>query len=378
MVRWLMFSVAVVALAAVGTVASFYLAPSTSSSIAPLRPTSTDAKGRGGKAVVEGNSTVFDFGILPQKTQSAHSWTIANQGKGDLVLEVGQVTCSCTNVDLDTGQPITAGYEVTLKPGEKKAFKINFNTKEWDKFHQVAPIIVHNDPNVQQIDLTIDGIVRPAVMTYPADKSVIVSTIGNDISVVRDVALFSFDRPDLKVLDVQVSDPKALSVEQHDMTADECKQFKITKGKRLTITVKPTPKLGQFTEEISVKLDHPMQDLVKFTVIGRREGPISVIPGTVRMFNIDAKRGATETLTLLVRGREQTKFTFEHKPKAVEVAIEPMGQVEGSKVQRYQLTIKVPPNSPHGTISDDIILKTDHPGALEVKIPVTIVVGQSS
>jgi hypothetical protein len=38
------------------------------------------------------------------------------------------------------------------------------------------------------------------------------------------------------------------------------------------------------------------------------------------------------------------------------------------------LTVTVPPGTPNGVISAPIILKTDHPQATELKIPINIIV----
>ncbi|MDX2037564.1 MAG: DUF1573 domain-containing protein [Isosphaeraceae bacterium] len=372
MMRWILLSLVVVALAAIGTVASFYLSPVTTEVISNLRTTPDPSRtGPPGKAVVVEGSTTYDFGTLPQKTEGSHEWTIKNEGEGELVIQMGKTTCSCTYAEPKEGE------QVRLKKGETKKIKVTFNTKEWDKFHQQAPILVMNDPDTQEITLTIDGVVRPAIVTYPADKVFALATIANDATVTRDAAIFSIDRPETKVLSTSVSNPDAVSVEVREMTPSECEQFNIKQGRRLVVSLKPNAKLGQFSEEVSVKLDHPNQDSVKFTLVGTRVGPISVFPDRIRLFDVRAREGATQTLTMLVRGKDDTKFTVDHAPKELEVAVASMGKFGDGKVQKYQLTIKIPPNSRPGSINDDIILKTDHPGAAELKIPVSVVVGQA-
>ena len=47
------------------------------------------------------------------------------------------------------------------------------------------------------------------------------------------------------------------------------------------------------------------------------------------------------------------------------------------KAAKYQLTVTVPPGLPAGMMIEDIILKTDHPQAKEVKIPISVLVRAS-
>lgn len=39
---------------------------------------------------------------------------------------------------------------------------------------------------------------------------------------------------------------------------------------------------------------------------------------------------------------------------------------------RYKMTVTVRPGTPAGPVDGDIVLKTDHPRAAEMKIPVTV------
>ena len=91
------------------------------------------------------------------------------------------------------------------------------------------------------------------------------------------------------------------------------------------------------------------------------------------MSSVSSREGATSNVTLLVRGGRATKFEVVHKPEKIEVTIEP--NETPTQKGRYRLIVNVPPGTAPGPVVEDmIIIKTDHPRASEIKIPVWIVI----
>ena len=81
--------------------------------------------------------------------------------------------------------------------------------------------------------------------------------------------------------------------------------------------------------------------------------------------------GATKEVALLVRGNTAPNFGVARKPENLEVAIEP----DDAKTKgRYRMLVTVPKGTAAGRLEGLIILKTDHPRAGELKIPVDIYV----
>ena len=64
----------------------------------------------------------------------------------------------------------------------------------------------------------------------------------------------------------------------------------------------------------------------------------------------------------------------EKKPEALDVAIEPIPQPAGAKGSKYRMSSRSIPGTPAGRIIDEIVLKTDHPQATEVRVPVDVLV----
>jgi hypothetical protein len=369
MIRWLVFSIAVVAIAAFATVGATYFVPDTPEThvVAPQQGKPT---GPTGAVEVAGGKTTFDFGIMSQLTEGKHEWTIVNKGSGAVKLSNGGETCSCTNGSIPKGQP------VTLEPGQTFNMVVTWNTKTWDKFHQVATVLVSNDPATPKLEFVIDGVPKPPILAAPAAESRIdFQTVGNDKPHSNMIGIASFDRPDTKVTGVKAN-PDLFASEVRPMTEEECKSLKVEKGNKVILTLKTGAPLGPFHEELIVQTDHPKKPEVRYVVAGKVEGPIRFSPDRVRLF-IPAKDGGHESLTLWVQGQKETKFTVEKKPEHLDVQIAPLASV-GDATQ-YRFTVTVPPGQPAGTHYDDtIILKTDHPKATEVKIPVAVTVLRAS
>jgi hypothetical protein len=133
--------------------------------------------------------------------------------------------------------------------------------------------------------------------------------------------------------------------------------------------------LGRFQDEVRIETDHPLKPDVQLTITGNAVGPISVIPERVRMPGISSSVGGSRDLVLLVRGGKPTKFEVVRHPEKLNVTI----ALEDTPTQkgRYKMTVTVPPGTAAGPVDGEIVLKTDHPRAAEMKIPVTIGISNS-
>ena len=195
----------------------------------------------------------------------------------------------------------------------------------------------------------------------------------NDETKKTSIAVFSPERPELKVTKMTTSKPDFIVTKVVPLTAEECKQLKTGAGNRVNIEIKPGLPLGTFREELIIETDHPDQPKVTLTLVGSTAGPISVMPNNLRIVTINGKEGASGQVTLLVREGRSTSFKVIHKPEKIEVSIAPNDTptLKG----RYGLTVTVPPGTAAGLVDDEIVLQTDHPKVHELKIPVNIVVG---
>jgi len=141
------------------------------------------------------------------------------------------------------------------------------------------------------------------------------------------------------------------------------------------VTLKATPILGAFAEEVVLETDHPRQKELHFNVIGKVTGPITVAPERVVLRNATTTKGSgTAELILWARGRSSVQIVVDKKPPGLDVAIEPVPMPAGSKGSKYKMTVKVVPGTAAGPIDDEIVLKTDAPQANEVRVPVDVLV----
>lgn len=369
MIRWVAFSIAVVAVAAIATVASTYFATGTDGPAAVVPTAQEDRSGPSGALVVDG-STTHQFGVMPQASDGSHEWTVTNKGPGVVKLSMGTPSCSCTIAELKDGKT------ATLAAGESTKVTLNWNTKQFhDKYRQTAPMIVSNDPATHQIEFAVEGNVQPAVSMMPTTGAVEFGTASVESSPSREVAFFSKDRPALKVSRGDAPESPLFEVSVMPLTSEECGRIKCEAGQKLVLTLKSTAPLGAFDEEILIATDHPKRPEVKVRALGTVVGPISLTPPRVMMLNVSAKRGETQVLTMWVRNRKDTKFTVEKKPKDFGVEIVPTGEPVAGGAMRYRVSVVVPPGVLAAqSITEEIVLKTDHPQAREVKIPVAVLV----
>ena len=114
-------------------------------------------------------------------------------------------------------------------------------------------------------------------------------------------------------------------------------------------------------------------------VFGRLMGAINTAPDEVRLPNVVGARGATALLSLFVRGQADTHFTLEKVPSPLKVSIAAVDDhstagASPRKNRQYRVTVSVPRGTPSQAINGTIELKTDHPEAGQLSIPVRILV----
>ncbi len=369
MKRWLILAILVVALTATGTVVLQTLPADMPTPGKIEYPAAQVTKGPQPKAVIDGDVT-HRFDTMAQRTKDEKVWTITNEGPGDLRLTKGNKTCSCTIVNLKDGE------SAVLKPKESTEIRLTWETKEFNgKFSQSASILT-NDPEHPELKFGVEGTVRPAVVLFPSSPTVNFLTLSNaEEDHTYKLAVTSPDKRDLKITKLTSSKPGLIVAEQQPLTESECKDLKVEAGHRVTINAKGGLPLGAFREELVIGTDHPQQPELKLTVTGKMEGPISVSPQSLLMHNVRASSGGRGIVKFFVRGLKPVSFQVERKPDNLKVEIAPSDNPP--KEGRFQMIVTVPPGTPAGWIQDEIILKTDHPKAGEVRIPIDVRVGSS-
>jgi hypothetical protein len=316
----------------------------------------------------------YQFGIMAQLTEGKHPWVFKNTGAGVLEVRGVSASCSCTTSDLFDEKNTKEGRMIKILPGESKEVFLKWNSKTFHDHYRQQVIVATNDPQKPEVILVVEGNIQPAISTLPPDVSINFAAVSNDGPMTRRFALFSADRPDLKITRLLCSNPTLIGVESRAMTADEAAQSHIQKGYLIEVTLKSSPKLGSFDEEILIETDHPLRSELRVPVKGKITGSITVLPERVTVQGATSSDGGTEVLTLWARGLTSVNFVVEKKPIGLEVTIEPGPRLAGLKGSRYKMTVKLVPGLEPGQITDEIVLKTDDPKASEVRVPVDILV----
>jgi hypothetical protein len=370
MLRWVILVVVVVALTAAATIVVQYLPDSEDARKVPV----VEVTGPQPKIVIEGDLD-YEFGKMAKFEKAKHGWVVKNEGEVPLeIRQYGSTTCSCTvaKPGLDEKkQPVT----MVIQPGGSDTVELSWHTeKDLGENYSQGAKFETNDPRKPIIQLSVKGKVYPAVEIVPP-QMIQFPRISNEEAHGARFFIYSKERPDLKVLKFTISRPDQIVAAAQPMTPEEAKQLKVEKGYKVTVEVKPGMPLGGFQDTLVVHTDHPKQPDVNISIGGFVFGPISVTPERVRMTDVVGGEGASRDLILVVRGGKETHFEVAEKPAKVDVSVErdDTATLKG----RYRLTVKVPPGTAAGDVHGEIVLKTDHPMAKELKIPVSILISRS-
>jgi len=370
---WIILIVLAVTITAASTVAVSYLSlDSTGKDVVYPAPAKPDAPP---PALVIDEDVTYNYGVMAQQTTGKHSWVFKNTGVGPLELRGAATSCSCTSTDLFDQKDGKSGKTVTLQPGESRPIEVTWNTKMNNGKWGQTVTIATNDLNRPQVVLGFMGTVHPAITTIPGDPSQNLGAVSNEEPTTRRIALYSSDRPDLKITRVASSNTEMVTATSRPLNAEEAARFKVDKGYAIEVTVNPSPNLGEFSEEVLVETDHPQKAELRFRVRGRVTGPISVMPEKATVRGATSSEGGFEALTIWARGRSAVNFSVEKKPPGLDVAIEPIPAANATaKGSKYKMTVKVVPGIESGRIIDEIVLKTDDPKAKELRVPVDVLV----
>ncbi|MDB5353017.1 MAG: hypothetical protein JWN86_4264 [Planctomycetota bacterium] len=372
LMRWLIAS-AIIVLLAVGVGIGVTMLPTEEGNSLTYK-IPTKPKGPPGKVVLSEDAT-YKFDVMPQNTKGSHPWKFTNGGVGDLELSLGPHDCSCTIANLPDEKS-----HYTLKPNETIEVKLTWDTKVFDgKFRKTATINVLGDPEREQVVFAVDGTIKPAVTVAPPERIIAFGSFPNDQSVKGEFAIGSADKPDLKILSLTSSRPEEIVLTLSPLSEQQRQSAGWTSmkgGHLIQVEVKPSKSLGPFGEEVIATTDHPLVKEIRLSVSGKRVGPIAVVPETARMHQVNSAEGAATTVMITVRNAPETKFEVLEVPDYLKVEITPADVKVGSaaKIRQYRMTVTVPPETPAGKIEGAIVLKSDHPLADRVKIPVEITV----
>lgn len=321
--------------------------------------------------VVLDGETVFNFGIMSQQDVGTRDFVIGNEGPGDLILTGTQPSCSCTVGNLNPGE------SVTVKPGGQFTISIRWETRDFTGRYEKYAIIETNDPQRPQLLFTAKGEVQPDLITLPEGTSIDFRRVTNDKPQRHSMIVASPSRPEMELTSLSTSRPDLIHLSHRPLDKDELAKLKLTGAHEVMIEVQPSKELGPFLEEVVIQTDHPKRSELRLSVSGTISGPISITPPMIRMRDVIGSRGDSTSALVWVRGQSETAFEVVRKPEALSVEIVPAeetGDAKGASAagRAYRLTVSVRPGASPGVVQTPIVLKTDHPEAGELAIPVEV------
>jgi hypothetical protein len=374
MKRWIVLIVTVIVLTAAVT---FMTQNVTNSELGPTAHAVNESKGPQPKVEI-GGPLLYEFGKMSQFRKSSHVWEVKNVGNADLEMWMESSTCSCTIAKLATPPDSPAKTHVKVKPNETTPIELEWDTKQFQNEYSKGATIGTNDPRRPSFALSVKGVVYPPVMVFPPEM-ITLNGISNEEVTRTMVAVYSMDMPTMKVTKISTGRPEFFTTKQSPMTAEDRKNLNVPAGGyRIDVEVKPGLPLGRFSDALVIETDNPLQKETKVSIHGYATGPISVIPEKLSMRGVSGKNGATHSLSLLVRGGKDVLFEVVQKPDDrfdIQIA---RNDAAPNQKGRWRLTLTIPPGTPPAHIEKEIILKTDHPSATEIKIPVSIIITNSS
>jgi len=367
MVRWIILAVLVVGLTGIATVVMQGTSSESNILNGPAFPVGDSKSGPRPRAVVDKEMT-FEFGSRPIHTKFERDWTIRNEGDADLVLTLEAPPCSCTVVGFMDKDRHVSGSR-TIPPTKDTKVHFTWETLVNGHYHKPATLLT-NDPERPRLTFVAEGEVNPAVMIYPPpeNQTLVFANLSSDKpNQGMTFGVYSLDKPDLKVLSITTSRPEFISAEQKPLSEQARKEIKTDQGVEVRLNVNTDRGPGRFFEELVLKTDHPSEPEIRLSLTGTINGPISLVPSSLRLAGLTTEKGGQLDLRILVQNNRKTAFEVKRKPEKFSVEVLPG---EGAKEGQYRLVVKIPPGMPVGTVNEELVLTTDHPHAKEVKVPI--------
>ena len=339
------------------------------------------------KAHVE--KATHNFGIMDAKTIGSHDFFIRNVGTADLILTVDRTSCSCLGIDLSQSRVLPGGTaRCRLKYTAERAIV--------GKFSQ-GGVVVSNDPDNREIQLTVEGIFTNPVVTQPS--SVNLSRVVAGTSRTATIQFYGFENEPLQLVAATWENREHFDFHWEPTTIisepDEADTFfsqakSVVKG---TVTIKPGVPVGSFQEQFQVETNYPSQTNVVFFVSGQVTSGNVSISGTG--YNnqtgiadlgrtIMGERGTPRELSIQFRGTMAQSASVRVntvEPAWIRAELSPPRDV--GPIRSFTLTIEIPEDAPTGSyvFGGDgqqayILLETTDETMSVLRIPLQFVVGR--
>ncbi len=351
------------------------------------------ATGSAPKMVID-RDPIHNFKEMSQFDEATTSWLIQNDGEGPLQLTFTDAPCTCTHVRFGEGsQDLPKGSGHVIEPGEEASLYLTWETRDRGPHYHTHAEFVSNDPEQPSIQFGVEGLVFQPVVVYP--NPVQLSEVTNDEPRDVPITIYSLSKPDLTIEPPKTSDAEHLKARIRPMTDEEMSELngnlaktsnpdaepiEVKQAYILDLTIEPGMPLGDFNGRIFLNTDHPVMPRIDVDVLGRLIGPISTQPRSVFVRPVSQGTPVTKKVTFTVRNRaEPTNFEIEvpdNLESVIDYQVTPLEQPERvpETTRQYRLEVQVRPDAPSGRFSGDLVVKSDHPNAEALELPIQITI----
>jgi len=327
----------------------------------------------------------YDFGRIESNSVVRHEFTVKNVGQAPLRVSVGDSSCRCTVLNLDSAD---------IPPGESKAVTLEFNGKDYFGPVTQRATILTNDPKRPQVTFTVKADVVKSIRVVPSE--IVFSRVVKMQPAVGEAKIYVFRDQPIKVTGVELAhkddNAQFIELDVQPLNSGELTVEPGAKaGYRVTVRLKPGLPLGPIQQKIRVLTDQKDMPEIEIPLAGRVESDVNIVGvgwdaarGVLHLGRINRSSGAERRVMLRLTPLvgESLKVEVERTvPDFLQVTVEEPRNVEASLSLFVPISVRVPPGvGPANYFGMDeaqlgkVILKTNHPDAPEVKILVRFAV----
>ena len=275
---------------------------------------------------------------------------INNVGDKELAISSARGNCGCITTDIKN---------TTIQPGAKGEIRVILDTKGLNGLQHKAVYIDSNDPVTPTAMYPIYFKVNPAGLAITKrriDLGMIKSSDGASI----DVGIFDNANDKLQVSCLSHSEYVSASIVKNGYNANE--------NYIMNVAINKDAPIGHFRSAVVVYTNDKLEKRVQIPVEANIIGDITASPDSL-FFDIN-KDGSVNSTHVTIRNNSKKTF----RVKSIDSPYDYLSVdiVRGASGREYTLTGTIKGETPVGYTKGMLVVHTDDPEQLEVKIPVFV------
>ena len=210
----------------------------------------------------------FNFGVFEKEQKGEHAFTIRNEGKSSLTLEVLNKSCSCTSVDLSRR---------SVSPGQDAKVTMHWKPNNSGGSYRQGVEIGTNDPTRPRFQLFVEGVYSAPVIAQPNPVQINAFS-GQEAS--NQTRIFYFEK-EVVIREITSDDPEHFSATfvKSELSEENLKVNLLKSAKAVydvTVTLKPGMPIGHFKNKIIVRSDSVLEPEMAIPVNGQVLGSLAI------------------------------------------------------------------------------------------------------